>query len=71
MTEYYTARKQGVIFVHSIWRGSWFIAVKFSNNPQRVLPFSPYMETRFRTVEEAESELHDYAIAHHLEEVVR
>lgn len=68
MTEYYTARKQGKIFVHSIWSGSWFIAVKFDNN-SKVMPFSPYMDRRFRSYEDAEKVLLEYANAHHLEEV--
>lgn len=69
MTEYFTSRKQGKLFVHSIWRGSWFIAVKFENNP-RVIPFSPYMHQRFKSYEEAETVLKDYAEAHQLQEVM-
>lgn len=68
MTEYYTSRKQGKIFVHSVWVGSYFIAVKFNDN-KRILPFSPYMEKRFKSYEEAASALNDYAEAHQLQEV--
>lgn len=68
MTDYYTAKKAGRLFIHSVWRGSWFVAVQFWNN-HKIVPFVPFIGQRFQTYEEASAALEDYAKTHRLEAI--
>lgn len=68
MTQYYTAKKAGRIFVHSVWRGSWFVAVQFWDN-RKVVPFVPFIGDRFSSYEAASDALEDYAKTHRLEAI--
>lgn len=60
MTEYSTARNAGRIFVHSIWANSYFIAVQFEDHG-KIIPFSPFMNKRFKSEAEAAAVLDEYA----------
>lgn len=66
MKTYITANGTGKLFVHSVWNGSWFIAVKFASTG-RIIPFSPYMHVRFKTYQDAEDTLNEYAEVHNLQ----